>query len=104
MVIFVKGGSFIQSDYNNGNAELHIQPIGGNIEVGVNKPFNIDQTFRINGVLDIQGLRQNGQIVDLQPAQSGQTPVSFFRVGNTNNIVYYINGPTTGCRNWNARP
>ena len=93
---FVKGGSFIQSDYNNGNAELHIQPNGGNIEVGVNKPFNIDQTFRINGVLDIQGLRQNGQIVDLQPAQDGQTPVSFFRVGNTNNIVYYINGPTTG--------
>ena len=93
---FVKGGSFIQSDYNNNNAELHIQPNGGNIEVGVNKPFNIDQTFRINGFLDIQGLRQNGQIVDLQPAQNGQTPVSFFRVGNTNNIVYYINGPTTG--------
>ena len=94
----VKGGAFIQSDYNNNNAELHIQPNGGNIEVGINNNiFSDNQMFRINGDVDIVGtLTKNGAPVNFEAIQEGQTSVSWLRQGTTNNIFYYVNGPTTG--------
>ena len=93
----VKGGSFIQSDRNNNISELHLQPKGGDVIVGLNKDPSISQTFRINGNLDIIGtLTKDGAPVDFRAIPTGETAVSWYRQSGTENIYHNISGTQQG--------
>lgn len=79
---------FIQTDINNNYSELHIQPNGGNIHIGIDRPITDKPVFKVYGDIDVEGtVKKNGVPVNFSavPPNGG---VKWFYEDQTDNIVY----------------